>query len=261
MEIYNDLMQIILFFIIYSFFGWILESMYKTIAQRKWVNSGFLYGPFCPIYGLGAMIMFIFLENYKDKPILLFVVAVIILSVWEYIVGWLLEKIFHAKYWDYSENKFNIHGRICLKNSIFWGILGLIFIHYIHPFIQTQTEKFDFNILLVTTIILGIYLIIDAIISIIKVKNIEIEISKFTEISDLIKEKLDELKKSKDNAQIKSMNIEIIQEKIEELKKQQHKLKIRLLRRTNRLKKAFPTMKSKKITGFLNEKIENIKNK
>lgn len=106
------IIKILAYFIIYSFFGWVMESALKTYIQKKPVNSGFLYGPFCPIYGFGAIIMFLFLDNFRSNPILLFIISFIILSVWEYAVGWLLEKIFHTKYWDYTENRFNIKGRV-----------------------------------------------------------------------------------------------------------------------------------------------------
>lgn len=117
------------YFFIYSFIGWVLESVYKTIYEKKLVNSGFLYGPFCPIYGLGALIMYAFLSGYNDNPLHVFVIGFVILSIWEYIVAWAIEKVLHEKYWDYSNNKFNINGRVCLLNSLFWGILGVIYIY------------------------------------------------------------------------------------------------------------------------------------
>lgn len=134
MENQIEIIKLIAYFILYSFCGWVMESVLKTYLQKKPVNSGFLYGPFCPIYGFGAIIMFLFLEGLKDKPVLLFIVAFFVLSIWEYIVGWLLEKIFKAKYWDYSENKFNIKGRVCLMNSLFWGFLGVVFIRIYSSF-------------------------------------------------------------------------------------------------------------------------------
>ena len=141
----NDvyLIKLIAYFIIYSFFGWVMESVLKTYLQKKPVNSGFLYGPFCPIYGFGAIFMFLFLQGFKDSIILLFIIAFFSLSIWEYIVGWLLEKIFHTKYWDYSDHKINFQGRICLTNSIFWGLLGILFVKYLHPFIQKIMEQID----------------------------------------------------------------------------------------------------------------------
>ncbi len=252
---YIDIVKIILYFILYSFFGWVMESVLKTIVQKKPVNSGFLYGPFCPIYGFGAIIMFLFLQGFKENIVLLFIIAFFVLSTWEYLVGWMLEKIFHAKYWDYTEYKFNIKGRVCLLNSLFWGFLGVMFIRYIHPFIVEKIDIIKVNDVLFITIILSVIMLVDLIISIIKVKNITIKLEKLKEITNLIKEKIDEL-------ETKQINKETIQLAIEDLKYKQARIRRKLLKQTNRLKKAFPSMKSEaieKINEFLKEKKENIR--
>lgn len=252
---YIDIVKIIAYFIVYSFFGWVMESVLKTVVQKKPVNSGFLYGPFCPIYGFGAIIMFLFLQGFKEKPILLFIIAFFVLSIWEYIVGWMLEKIFHAKYWDYTQNRFNIKGRVCLMNSLFWGFLGVVFIRYIHPFIVEKIDIIKINDLLFLTVTLSIIMIVDLITSIIKVKNITIKLEKLKEITTSIKEKIDELEE-------KQINKETLQLAIEDLKYKQTMIKRKLLKQTNRLKKAFPTMKSEaieKINEFLKEKKESIR--
>ena len=93
-----QLFELLTYFVIYSFAGWLIESIYKSIAERKLINTGFLKGPFCPIYGIGAIIMHVFLSRFKDNVLLLFLAGFIILSIWEYIVGLLLEKIFNTKF-------------------------------------------------------------------------------------------------------------------------------------------------------------------
>ncbi len=255
-----DIVKLVIYILVYSFFGWIMESVIKTVVQRKFVNSGFLHGPFCPIYGFGAAIMLIFLYSFKERVILLFIIAFFVLSVWEYIVGWMLEKIFKTKYWDYSNYKINLHGRVCLINSIFWGFLGVVFIKFIHPFIEQKVEIIPNNMLLYIVVVLLFVVIVDLIISIIKVLNIKTKLEKINQLGDTIKEKLEELKHIANNAQIN--NNEHIQEVIEELKYKQTKIKRKLLKQTNRLKKAFPTMRSEtieKINDYVNQKIENIK--
>lgn len=255
MENHIEIVKIIMYFIIYSFFGWVMESVIKTVVQRKPINSGFLYGPFCPIYGFGAIIMFLFLNNFKDNLILLFIIGFFVLSSWEYIVGWLLEKTFHTKYWDYTNNKFNIKGRVCLMNSLFWGFLGVVFTKYIHPFTMEKIDIINTNELILYTIILSAIMIIDMIISIIKVNNININLEKLKEVTNSIKEKIDEL-------EAKQISKDSLQQTIEELKYKQTKIKRKLLKQTNRLKKAFPTMKSdtiEKINEFLKEKKENMR--
>lgn len=257
MENYIYVVKIVMYFIVYSFLGWVMESVLKTVVQRKPVNSGFLYGPFCPIYGFGAIIMFLFLQGFKDKPIQLFVIAFFVLSLWEYCVGWMLEKIFHTKYWDYSKNKFNIKGRVCLMNSLFWGFLGVVFIRYMHPFVIEKIDIIKTNDLFFLTGTLSIIMLVDLIISIIKVKNINIKLEKLKEITNTIKEKIDEL-------ETKQINKESLQLAIDELKYKQITIKRKLLKQTKRLKKAFPTMKSEtieKINEFLKEKKESIRGK
>ena len=247
--------DILTYFIIYSFLGWIMESIFRSIAEKKLINTGFLRGPFCPIYGFGAIIMFIFLESLQNKPIILFIVSVIVLTAWEYIVGVLLEKIFKTKYWDYSEHKFNFQGRICLTNSIYWGILGIVFIKYIHPFMQNMVSKVDTKLLTYIIAILSIVFIIDMITTSIKVKNIKTTLEKVERLNKEIKEKLKEIRKLKKNSEV-SNSVENIQAMVEKLKKKRNRIILRLYKNVYRLKKAFPAISTKEITEILNKKIE-----
>lgn len=250
----QNIIYLLTYLVLYSFLGWILESVSKTIAQRKFVNSGFLNGPICPIYGFGAVIMLLCLNSLKDNILLLFVVSFIVLSIWEYIVGILLEKIFKTKYWDYSHLKFNIKGRVCLKNSIFWGILGVLFIEYIHPFIESKIGLIPLEILIFTNTILYIAFIVDTVISSIKTVRLDKAIAKLEEIENNIKEKIEELKQhSKDKS---SKGLQELEQIIRELKINQTRLKIKLYKRARRLKQAFPSMKSESISNFLNEKVD-----
>ena len=247
----NTFFHILTYFVIYSFLGWILESIVRTICERKIINTGFLIGPFCPIYGFGAIIMILFLDQFKNNIILLFFSSFIILSLWEYIVGVLLEKFFATKYWDYSDHKFNYKGRICLTNSIAWGILGVLFINYIHPTITQLLEHIDFIYVAIITSIIAIILLIDAIISIIKVKNIKTTLEKIEEINKQIKQKLLELK---DREKISANDN--IQNLINNLKARRDRTMRHLYRRAYRLKKAFPAIDTKEFTEILNKKIE-----
>lgn len=252
--------KILFYFAIYSFLGWCLESIYKTILEKKLINSGFLHGPFCPIYGFGAVIMMYTLGKLPHNPLIIFLVGTIILTVWEYIVGVLLEKIFHTKYWDYSHLKFNINGRICLKNSIYWGILGVIFTFIIHPFVENQTSIISGTILFYTNIVIYIILLTDVIVTVIKMLFIDKKIQQLHEISEKIKEKVEELKQVDMLEKVSAENIMIV---INELKEKQAKLKKKLYKIIIRLKNAFPTMQSETISKFINQKIDlkNIRNK
>lgn len=246
---YNFL-NLITYFIVYSFLGWILESVVRTVCERKIINTGFLKGPFCPIYGCGAIIMLLFLSELKYSTILLFIMSVISLSIWEYIVGAFLEKSFHTKYWDYSDHKFNYKGRICLSNSIAWGVLGVVFINYIHPFIASVLSKIDNIYLQIIIPIIALILLIDAIISIVKVKNISVTLEKVEKLNEQIKEKLQEIKEGKLNT---TENLQLL---IDKLNLKKDKKELRLYKRIYRLKKAFPAIDSNEIRQILSKKIE-----
>lgn len=125
--------QLILFFFFYSFAGWVMETCYCSFIERKYVARGFLYGPICPIYGVGVLLMILFFKPLTGNPVLFYVTAVVVMSAWEYLVGWFLEATTHVKYWDYSHIKYNLNGRICLPISLTWGVLSYIVIFWIHP--------------------------------------------------------------------------------------------------------------------------------
>ena len=128
--------NLFLYFILYSFLGWVMETCYCSIMERRLVPRGFLYGPICPIYGGGVTLMILFFTPLKKNLVLFYVVAVVVMTSWEYFVGWVLEVTTHVKYWDYSQYRFNLKGRVCLWVALTWGVLSYIVIFFIHPPIQ-----------------------------------------------------------------------------------------------------------------------------
>lgn len=255
MEQENLIMQgkLLFYFALYSFIGWCIESIYKTFLEKKWVNSGFLYGPFCPIYGFGVVLMILLLKPLQNSIFVIFVASALLLTTWEYAAAVILEKIFKTKYWDYSDLKFNFQGRICLKNSIYWGIMGTMFTFIVHPFIENKVELISTRALFYTNIFIYIIFITDVIITVTKVLFIDKKIQQLHEISNTIKEKINELKKAETLEKVAVENITAV---IAELKQQQAILKIKLYKLIIRLKRAFPTMQSETISKFLNQKIE-----
>lgn len=251
-----NLVELLTYFILYSFLGWVMESIFRSICEKKLINTGFLRGPFCPIYGIGATIMFLFLEGFENKPILLFLISIIVLTGWEYIVGVFLEMAFHTKYWDYSGHKINFQGRICLTNSICWGILGILFVKYIHPFVQGIMAKIDIGLLNYIIAILFIIFLVDTITSVIHVKSIKSTLENIENINKEIKEKLKEMRKLKKEKEEKVTATENIQQIVEKLKKKRNKTIIHLYKNVYRLKKAFPAINTNEITEILNQKIE-----
>ena len=123
----------LLFFYIYGFLGWIWESAYASIGQKRFVNRGFLHGPLIPIYGFGALgVLFSTMDAHGSIP-LIFLFGMIGATLLEYATGWGMEKLFHVKYWDYSNFPFNLHGYICLFASLGWGLFSVLLIRVIHP--------------------------------------------------------------------------------------------------------------------------------
>ena len=128
--------ELFLYFMLYSFLGWLIETTYCSLHQHRLVPRGFLYGPVCPIYGTGVLLMILFFTPLTDHILLFYLVSVVVMSGWEYFVGWLLEVTTHVKYWDYSQYRFNLKGRICLWVALVWGLLSYVVIFWIHPPIQ-----------------------------------------------------------------------------------------------------------------------------
>lgn len=123
----------ILLFFIYSFAGWFVELTREYIRSKKVVNRGFLVGPYCPIYGCGAILITFLLQKYSDDALVTFVLSTVICGILEYLTSYIMEKIFKARWWDYSDRKFNINGRICLENLVWFGLGGTIVVNYINP--------------------------------------------------------------------------------------------------------------------------------
>ena len=250
--------QLIFFFIVYSIAGWILESIYKSILEKKPINSGFMFGPYCPIYGFGAIIMIALLQNIKSDITLLFIVSFVVLTLWEYVVGVILEKVYHTKYWDYSNNRININGRVCLLNSVYWGILGVIFTRVIHPQVAKLTLLIPSNTLFYIDLIIGLIMIVDATISGINFNLISKKIEELKTLSEKIKEKLEKAKTTKQSKTTTSSknNLEEKEQNLMQLQLRHNKLTIALYKQLTRLKKAFPTMQLETANKFLSEKID-----
>jgi len=133
---------IVIYFALYSFIGWIIELIYRSLNNRKLVNPGFLYGPFVPIYGIGGVFVSLVYLKISFLPVpLQFLIYSLILTIIEYITGEIFEKFFQLKLWDYSENRFNINGKVSLLFSTGWGLLALTVVNYIHPAISYPVNK------------------------------------------------------------------------------------------------------------------------
>lgn len=139
----QEIMKYVILFFFYSFGGWCLESTYCSIGEKKLINRGFLTGPLCPIYGTAAVVMAVLIYPLRDTPLLVFVFGIIVCDVVEYITSYLMEKLFNARWWDYTYEFCNLNGRISLKHSLHWGVVSVVFVLLVHPAVENLYNKID----------------------------------------------------------------------------------------------------------------------
>ena len=131
-----------------------MEVTCKLIQYKRFINRGFLIGPYCPIYGYGALLITIVLRKYTNDPIVLFIMAIVVCGTLEYLTSYFMEKIYKARWWDYSKRKFNINGRICLETIIPFGLLGCFIIYISNPFFINLINKMNKNTINIIAIVL-----------------------------------------------------------------------------------------------------------
>lgn len=154
-----------LLFIIYSFIGWLIEVINSFVIEHKFVNRGFLMGPYCPIYGFGCLLLIILLSDYANEPLVLFALSIIVCSILEYFTSWLMEVIFKMRWWDYTNRKYNINGRICLETMVPFGLIGVLIVKYVNPFLVKILRTISPTTINILCAILACFFIIDIIIS------------------------------------------------------------------------------------------------
>lgn len=168
---------IFLLFIIYSFLGWCVEVINSFLHSKGFVNRGFLIGPYCPIYGVGLLLIIYFLKEYTDSYLVLFVMSMFICMILEYFTSYVMEKLFNARWWDYSHKRFNINGRICLETTIPFGLGGMGIMYIVNPLIEKVLSYLSSNGLIIIGIIVMVIFFSDLVVSFItvmKVKNVKI---------------------------------------------------------------------------------------
>ena len=210
-----------------------MEVTCVSIENKKFVNRGFMIGPYCPIYGCGAIAITILLGRYTNDWIVLFFMAIITCGILEYATSYIMEKLFHARWWDYSKNKYNINGRVCLETLIPFGLLGLLIMYVTNPFILGNLEKVAEQTLNIIAIVLAVIFTVDLAISIKVISNVRSTSTKL----------------SKENRSSTTDNTEEITAKVKEILLGKSPL-------TRRLIHAYPDLKA-----TLNKKKEQIKQK
>lgn len=213
------LTKIYLYFIIYAFLGWCTEVVYAALKEGKFVNRGFLNGPYCPIYGFGVITIVSLLSPIHGNPFLLFLGSVFVTSLLELITGFILEKIFKQRWWDYSEVPFNIGGYICPLFSLMWGLACLIVVDSIHPMISRLVDIIPHVPALIIMIVFSAAYTVDIIATVNTIFKLNRRMERIEELSARIKKSSDELGESLAASTINLVaKKELIEEKINQEK-------------------------------------------
>ena len=160
-----DIAKLFIMFIFYSICGWIIEVINVSIVEKKIVDRGFLIGPYCPIYGVGGLYIYIFLNKYYNDPVALFSLTIVECAILEYLTSLIMEKIFKTRWWDYTDKKFNINGRICLETLVLFGLGGIISTYLVNPYLIKFINFINPSVLNVIAIVLAIIFLVDSIVS------------------------------------------------------------------------------------------------
>ena len=260
---YYDLKTYILIFFTYSIAGWCMEviRMFFNPKYNKFINRGFFIGPYLPIYGFGIVGITIFLNKYSNDIPALFFLSIILCGMLEYMTSFIMEKLFNARWWDYSSKKFNINGRVCLETLLPFGIAGTVILHWINPILITFFNKIPYIPKSIIAYSLITIFSIDAIISftiISKFKNsandVDLSEADDTEnISNYVKDKTEDAAMQLESTIIK----EIRKRRLKRQRKILH-FKLRTNKKIARAKLESKEFKSK-ITTDINQKLDSAK--
>lgn len=276
----QEVEKLIVYFTIYCFIGWLCEVIYCSLLSHKFVNRGFLAGPVCPVYGFGALFVIWLLRPVAVNVPITFLSGLVITSTIEYITGWLLEVFFGTRWWDYSNERFNLEGRVCLKNSVFFGILSVLLMQVLHPFSVYFVEMIpDLGVMLISITLLAAF-IADSGVTLYTVANLNQRLKRLSEFTEELRKNADIAEWFNEHEFFKSFEkLKIILEegkneinhKFEESKnelnrKLREKFEVLTQKRGSgdRIIKAFPNMKSiryDKQLNHLKEALKEIKNK
>ncbi len=179
----TKIVNYVLMYFLYSALGWTVESTYrslgetyrarKTTKEKKIINSGFLNGPLCPIYGAGAMVFEILLTPFKKHWWAVLLLGMVFADIVEYVTSVLMEKLFHARWWDYSDEFMNLNGRICLKHTIYWAVFSLVYVYMVAPIYDYLISFVPQNIRNIALIVIFVIFIIDLYFTVMAALNLQ----------------------------------------------------------------------------------------
>ena len=188
-----SLYQIIWLFFIYALFGWLLEVVYCTSLEGVFVNRGFLNGPVCPIYGFGGVSVILFLANFGGNIAMIFLAGMFITSAIELVGGFVLEKLFHTRWWDYSDQPFNIGGYVCLRFSLAWGVACILLMELLQPLVMGFIDLVPVEFGNIYLIISGLYISTDVVVTTLTVNSLNKDLTRLHELQELLRRPSDKM--------------------------------------------------------------------
>lgn len=286
---------LILYFFTYGFWGWCTEVAYAAVKEQRFVNRGFLNGPICPIYGVGVSVVVYFLMPFKENLILLYVLSTVLVTVLEGLTGYVMDKIFHHKWWDYTNQPLNIGGYVCLVFSLVWGVACVAIVRVIHPVIHKGLSLIPYTAGLVVIILLEITLLVDLYVTAAGILKLNRQLEAMEKIATELRELSDKLGESIYDNVMETMEVteegrrkleegrrrfeeakEVPRQKLEdaalesrrrleehreELRRKYEELAGQRSSVAKRLMQAFPKMESRQHKDILNELKEVLKNR
>ena len=278
------LFNLFLYWMIYCLLGWLIETIYCSVPQGHFIERGFLNGPICPIYGFGAIFILSVLKPYINNLFAVFILGMISTSILEYVTSYLMEKLFKMKWWDYSDHKFNIRGRVCLLNSVLFGILCIVLTELIHPPIKFFVNEIPLTLKYISVVVLSLITSVDIFASVRSIINLNHKFELIYQLKEQILEKLEHenvarklnnLRESRDNfVENRLDNLKEFKESLTEMKENidididkvviSFHEKLKALQSENkyierRILLAFPKLKSIKYNELLQEMRKSMK--
>lgn len=253
-----------LYFFTYGFLGWCTEVAFAAVKQKGFVNRGFLNGPICPIYGIGVGLVVQFLMPVKENLLLLYMASTLLVTLIEGITGYLMDRIFHHKWWDYSDQPFNLGGYVCLVFSLIWGVACVLIVRVVHPVLHHVLALIPITLGSIILAILGIALMADCFVTASEILKLNKKLEALEKIAGELKELSDKFgeniyegvmetrEKLEESAQDQRNRIEALKKKYQEVA--EYRMKV-----SNRLMKAFPKMESRKHKEILEQLKEKVR--
>ncbi len=281
-----DLTQLLAFFMFYAVVGWCVEVIYHAVTTGKFINRGFLNGPVCPIYGVGAVIVILLLTPLEENLLLLYAGSVILTSALEFITGFVLEKIFHQRWWDYTDEHFNIMGYVCLRFSLMWGFGCVFIMKIVQPLVILTVEKVPETLRNISFFAYYGLFVTDIVITVIALTNIQARLRLANDADRLLnriaeiigsrlttgtlksmqefrerKEQFDDIKnKAEEKTALLEQRYEALKNRAASRKKLESWERLSFVQK--RLEKAYPSLDLKRLGQFsLSEKLKGLRSK